>query len=52
MLRASMPNRCENRATVIGYKVAKLSPVISAPPITAVNVGAHTIKPIAAAAEA
>src|SRR5882762_7233751 len=49
ILRAATPKRCERRATVMGYKVAKLSPVISAPPITPASVGAHSIRPMPAA---
>src|SRR5271166_570970 len=49
MLRAATPKRCESRATVIGYKVAKLKPVISAPAITPDNDGAQSINAMPAA---
>ena len=52
ILRAATPKRCESRATVIGYKVEKLSPVISAAPITPgkVEVQSNIAMPAAATA--
>ena len=48
MLRAATPKRCDSLATVIGYKVEKLSPVMSAPAITPANAGAQSISPMPA----
>src|SRR5208283_6245907 len=52
MLRAATPRRCEKRATVMGYKVAKLSPVTSAAAVTPGRLDDHSISPIPAVAVA
>src|SRR5208337_942218 len=49
MLRAVTPKRCEKRATVMGYKVAKLNPVISAAAMTPARLDENNISPIPAA---
>src|ERR1039458_352697 len=52
MLRAPTPKRCEKRATVMGYKVAKLNPVTSAAAMTPGRVDEYSIRPIPAVAAA
>src|SRR5208282_735277 len=52
MLRAATPKRCEKRATVMGYKMAKLNPVMSVAAVTPGRVDDHSISPIPAVAVA